>query len=324
VALRADMDALPLEEATGLPFASTRPKRMHACGHDGHVAILLAVARVLSGEAERLRGAVKFVFQPAEEGKGGARAMIADGVLDEEPRVDEIYGLHLWNYEPLGKIVVKQGPLMAASDLFYISVRGKGGHGAVPNESRDAIVAAAHLVSALQSIVSRNVSPLDSAVVTVGTIDGGSSYNVIADSVRLSGTVRTFREPVRELVQARMGQICTGVGQAFAVEADLDYRSGYPSTVNESAPHVARVRAAALATVPAADVIDPPATMCAEDFAYYLQRRPGCFFFVGSAPRPLSEEVVPHHKSVFTFHEDAMAIGASVFIRIVRDVLRAK
>lgn len=322
VALRADMDALPLPETTGLDFASGNDGVHHACGHDGHMAILLGATAVLARERASLRGSVRLLFQPAEEGFGGAREMIKDGALDG---VDQVYGLHLWNYGETGRVLVRDGPLMAASDKFDIEVRGKGGHGAVPQGTHDAIVAAAHLVTQLHTVVSRNVAPVDSAVLTVGQVNGGHNYNIIADRVRITGTVRTLRRDTRATIIQRMRELCAGVGQSFALEVELDYQEGYPVTENTSPPHMQRVRDAASLVVGAEAVVETSPTMGAEDFSYFLLKQPhGAFFFVGSSPVPLDgkAEVVPHHKSNFTFDERALPIGASVFVHLVRGILK--
>jgi len=321
VGLRADMDALPIPETTDLPFKSNNANVMHACGHDGHMAMLLAAAKVLSAEKSKLRGAVKFIFQPAEEGKAGAKAMIKDGVLETEPRVDEIYGLHVWNYVETGLVGVKAGPLMASSALFYLHVQGHGGHGAVPQGTHDAIVAACHMVTAMQTIVARNISPLDSAVLTVGTIQGGSGYNVIADQVTCSGTVRAFSSETQELVKRRMEEICDGVSKMFGVHAWLDFQYGYPITNSRSQEHVQKVVSAASAVVGKESVFEPESTMAAEDVSFFLNERPGCFFFLGSAPSDHTE-LIPHHKSNFTFNEDCLPIGSSVFVQLVRLILQ--
>lgn len=320
VALRADMDALPIAETTGLAFASENADVMHACGHDGHMAILLGAARVLAAGREALRGSVKLLFQPAEEGYGGAREMIKDDALEG---VDEVYGLHLWSYAPPGQVLVKDGPLMAASDAFDITVEGSGGHGAVPEGTKDAIVAAANLVMQLHTVVSRNVSPVDSAVVTVGQLNAGYNYNIISDRAHVRGTVRTLLPATRDTVIRRMEEVCRGVAASFDLAVRLDYQPGYPATVNDSAECVQRVRDAAAATVGAGGTVSTLPTMAAEDFSYFLQKRPGCFFFVGCSPVDLDsgEDVVPHHKSVFTIDERCLAIGASTFVRLVRSRL---
>jgi amidohydrolase len=274
---------------------------------------------VLGAERASLRGTIKLIFQPAEEGYGGAREMIAAGVLEGDrglgPRVDSIFGAHLWSYEALGVVGARKGAMMAGSDKFEIVVRGKGGHGAAPHSTVDAVVVAASLVTALQTVVSRSVDPLEPAVLTCGTIKGGYGYNIIADEVLVGGTTRCFSPAVQGLIKERMRCICEGVGGAFGAGVALNYMHGYPPTVNEDEASLGFVWEAAAAVVGEARVKHDVITCGAEDFSYFLQQRPGTFFFVGAA---LPGELRPHHKSVFDFDEECLPIVASVFVHIVR------
>ncbi|MEE9168035.1 MAG: M20 family metallopeptidase [Candidatus Neomarinimicrobiota bacterium] len=318
IGLRADMDGLPIQETGEVPFASVNEGVMHACGHDGHMAMLLGAAKVLSGMKEKLKGSVKFIFQPAEEGEGGAVGMIEDGVL-ESPHVDQIYGLHLWNYQYFGTVGIKEGPILAATVPFTITVKGRGGHGAAPQGTVDAIVVAAHLVTSLQTIVSRNTNPLESAVITVGKIEGGHTFNVIADKVVLQGTARAYTETVRELIISRMNEIISGVEATFGADISLEYGDGYPPTINSSAE--TKVASSAAGKIVGEGAQFPYMSMGGEDFSYYLQKVPGCFFFVGSAPEDSEPMSVPHHCSHFNFDERALAVGSSIFVQLVEDLL---
>jgi amidohydrolase len=312
VMLRVDMDGLPIQEQTGAPYASQVPGAMHACGHDGHVAMGAAAVRVLA--ARRPRGSVRMLFQPAEEGEGGAQAVMADGVLEG---VDVVLGVHLWNELPVGTLGVKAGPLMAAVDRLRIVVHGQGGHGGKPH--RAAVVAAAHVVTALQAIVAREVSPVAAAVVTLGSIHGGQAFNVIPDDVTLTGTIRTFDEELRRSMPERITRIASGVAAAFRCRAEVEVKTGNPAVVNH--PDVAELaRRAAVRVVGEANVVEPEPTMGGEDMAVYFERAPGCFVFVGSAnpARGLDE---PHHSPRFDFDEDALPIGAEFLIQAALEAL---
>lgn len=317
IGLRADMDGLPIQETGELPFASENEGVMHACGHDGHMAMLLGAAKVLSGMKDRLKGSVKFIFQPAEEGEGGARQMIEEGVL-ENPDVEEIYGIHLWNYQKFGTVGIKEGPILAATDPFTITVGGRGGHAAAPQGTVDAVVVASHLVTSLQTIVSRNTNPLESTVVTVGRIEGGHTFNVIAENVVLKGTARAYTKENRQLIRSRMSEIVKGVGATFGAHISLDYGGGYPPTINTDA-ETRKVSTAARKIV-GQGVQFPYMSMGGEDFAYYLQKIPGCFFFVGSDPEAGEPMSVPHHCSHFDFDERALAVGSSIFVQLIEDL----
>jgi len=321
IGLRADMDGLPVLETATVSYKSQNEGVMHACGHDGHMAGLLMAAKVLFAERSNLKGVVKLVFQPAEEGYGGAREMIKDGVLEEGPlgpRIDSIYGIHIWSFAKLGEIMCSEGPVMAASDKFEINVYGKGGHGAAPQQTVDAIVEAAAVVTTLQTIISRSKDPLENGVITCGTINGGFGYNVIADHVRIGGTTRSFTKDTQEMIKRRMCEVCCGVAATYGGKIDVQYDYGYPPTVNAYPECVQVVTTAASKVVGPARASLPQKTMGAEDFSYFLQERPGCFFFVGAA---LPGEARPHHKSVFDFDEFAMMIGASVYVQIIRDLI---
>jgi amidohydrolase len=315
VLLRVDMDGLPIQEQGDAPYASRVPGVMHACGHDGHTAMGATAARVLAGR--RPGGTVRVLFQPAEEGEGGAQRVIADGALEG---VDVALGVHLWNELPVGTIGVKAGPLMAAVDRLRVVVRGRGGHGGHPHRSADPVVAAAHVVVALQTIVAREVSPLDSAVVTLGAIHGGQAFNVIPDEVTLTGTVRTFDPELRRAMPERIRRIAAGVAEALRCEAEVEVRPGNPAVVNDAAVADLARRAAAR-VVGDERVVEPEPTMGGEDMAVYFERVPGCFVFVGSAnaARGLAQ---PHHSPRFDFDEEALAIGCEFLVQAAEEALK--
>ncbi len=318
IAFRADMDALPIQETSDISYKSKNAGIMHACGHDGHTAMLLGTAEVLSKQADKLNGTLKFFFQPAEEGQGGARFMIDDGALEG---VDEVYGIHLWNYQKYGTIGVKSGPIMAAADIFEITVHGKGGHGAAPQGTKDAVLIAAHLIQTLQTIVSRNTNPIESTVVTVGQINGGYNFNIIADKVTLRGTTRAYTEDNRQLIKKRMKEIIAGTEKTFGTTIELDYEDGYPPTVND--PTAADNLLNAAQKIVGDGAGHPYLSMGAEDFSYFLQKVPGCYFLVGSAPEGREPLSVPHHCSHFDIDERALLVGSSVFLQLAESLLIA-
>jgi len=313
--IRADMDGLPVQELNEVDYCSVYDGKMHACGHDGHVAIALGTAKYLNEHRDRFAGTVKILFQPAEEGPGGAKPMIEAGVL-KNPDVDALVGLHLWNNLPLGTLGVRGGAFMAATEFFTCTIQGKGGHGAIPQQTVDAVVVGAQIVNALQTVVSRNVDPMKSAVLTVGEFKAGTAVNVIADSAYLSGTVRYFDSDYGSLIPERLEQIIAGVCAAHGASYDLDYCKLYPPVINDSA--IAElVRSVALSVVETpAGVVPECQTMGGEDVSFFLQEVPGCYFFLGSANSDKGL-AYPHHHPRFDFDETALSLGVETFVRIV-------
>ena len=318
--LRADMDALPVDEQTGLAFASRRPGHMHACGHDGHMACLLAVTKRLIAHGEAIAGPVIVAFQPGEEGGRGAVKMIEDGLLDGRwldgrgPKVQAAYGLHLWSPLPVGVISCAAGPTMAAVDDFTIVVRGRGGHGALPHTADDAIVAAAHVVVALQSIASRRADPLEPVVVTVGSFHGGSAFNVIAEEVVLRGTARSFGKAVGEQLPAWLTHIAQATAQAHGATAEVDYKR-YTVALRNDPAMADRLARVAQAT-PGVTAVDREVRMMAgEDMAFFLDAVPGCFYFVGCG----GPQAEPHHSPRFVVDEAALPIGVNVMLGAVTE-----
>jgi len=317
--LRADIDALRLTEDTGLPFASQNEGVMHACGHDGHTGTLLAVAHWLADHRDQFGGTVKLLFQPAEEiSPGGAEPCVKEGVL-QNPDVTLAFGMHLWNMLEFGKIGLRAGPLMAEADRFELTVTGKGTHAATPQLGADPIVAAAHIVASLQTIVSRETNPLDSRVVTVGTIDGGSAFNIIPQSVHMTGTLRALSREDAELGAASLRRIVTHTAEALGTTAKVDYEFGYPPVIN-SHEAVDLLRPMLEQVVGKENVVLPEITMGGEDFAYYLQRVPGVFVFMGTR-NPAKGLTASHHNPKFTFDEDIFPMAVSVFVAVVRGYL---
>ncbi len=315
LAIRADMDALPIQEENDVPYCSQHDGVMHACGHDGHIAIALGTARYLAEHRDDFAGTVKIIFQPAEEGPGGAKPMIEEGVL-KNPDVDAIIGLHLWNNLPLGTVGVRTGALMAAVECFRCTILGKGGHGAMPHQTVDSVVISAQIVNALQTIVARNVDPIESAVVTVGELHAGTALNVIADTARMSGTVRYFNPTMEGYFGKRIDQIIAGICQGMGATYELDYWRLYPPVINDA-------KIAELVRSVALDVVETPAgivpecqTMGGEDMSFFLEAVPGCYFFLGSA-NPAKDLAYPHHHPRFDFDETALAMGVEIFVRCV-------
>ena len=310
--LRADMDGLPIREANAVDYRSQTAGVMHACGHDGHVAILLAAAKTLAAERADVPGTLVFCFQPGEEGKAGALKMIKDGVL-ENPHVDRTFALHLYSGLDVGLIGVRDGPYFASADEFDLVVRGKGGHGAMPQNSFDPIVAGAHMVTMLQTVISREIAPKDPAVVTVGAFTAGSTFNVIPDEAQLKGTVRAFDEAVRRSMPERMERIIKGIAQALRVEYAFDYHWSYPPTVNDKSVNDI-VRAVATAELGSAALIEHDIVMWAEDMSFMQNERPGAYFIVGS--RGDEATGVPHHNARFDIDERALDIGYRMMVAL--------
>ena len=316
---RFDMDALPILEETSAAYASQNPGVMHACGHDGHTAIGLTVARMLHAHRQKLAGTVKFVFQPAEEGLGGAERMIAAGVL-EDPKPDLTLALHVWNEKPLGWLGIAAGPVMAGAEIFKIKVRGKGGHGAMPHLSADPVLTAAQIVNALQSIVARNVPPLQAAVVSVCTIHGGEAFNVVPQSVELAGTIRTFEPEVREKVLERFEVIVFGLAETMGCRAEVDLQRLTPAAINHP-ENAARIEEIARQMFPEAAIdTGDYITMGSEDFAFIMEKVPGCFFFIGSANKEKGLDAGHHHPR-FDFDEQALPRGAALMATTVAELL---
>lgn len=323
--LRFDMDALPITEETGAEYASQTPGVMHACGHDGHTAIGLTVAKILHAHRDQLKGTIKFCFQPSEEGNngeevGGAEMMMRDGLL-EDPPVDMSLSLHLWNEKPLGWLGVTKGPIMAGAEIFTVRVTGRGGHGAIPDAAVDPIVAAANIVNALQTIVARNVSPLDTAVVSVTNIHGGTAFNVIPPEVKLEGTIRTFDNAVRQKVVERFEKIARGVGEGMGCQVEVEIKRITPALVNNESMTF-QVQETAQRLLSESDIDTSYQTMTAEDMAFMQEQIPGCYFFVGSNDTARHLDYGHHHPR-FDFNEEALIRGSALMAAAAMHVLSA-
>ena len=316
IALRADMDGLPVQEASELPYRSQIPNVMHACGHDGHMAMLLGAARELA-ERGRFDGTVRFVFQPAEENEGGGRVMVEEGLFDRFP-ADAVFGLHNWPGADAGQIAVRPGPVMAAFDVFEVRVRGRGAHGATPHLAIDPVVAAAEMIGAFQTIVSRNVSPVEAAVVSVTQVQGGDTWNVIPEAVRLRGGARYFRPDVGRVVEEGIRRIAAGVASAFGATVEIDYQHRYPATVNEPEAAAIAARVAAEVVGPERTLPDVPPSMASEDFAFMLQARPGCYVWLGNGPAGGGRAL---HSPSYDFNDEILPVGAAYWVRLVETIL---
>ncbi|MBN2004851.1 MAG: amidohydrolase [Anaerolineae bacterium] len=314
---RVDMDALPIQEATGAPYASQIPGMMHACGHDAHMAIGLGVATWMMRHRDAWRGTLKLIFQPGEEGMNGAEWMVKDGVL-ENPRPDAVLAIHVWNPEPVGTFAVTPGPVMAAAESWNVVITGKGGHGASPEQTVDPIVTAAFIINMLQTVVSRNVSPLKTAVVSVGMVAGGDAFNVIPPTVEMRGTIRTFDPDVRELVLRRTQAVIESAARAMGAEATVKLHPLTPAVTND-AKVTALVQGVVRDLFGEAALRTDERTMGSEDAAFFLQEVPGCYFFIGSGFT--DREAMPHHNPHFDIDERALVNGVAAVVESLKRLM---
>jgi hippurate hydrolase len=316
IGLRTDLDALHIHEQSGVPHASRHEGRMHACGHDGHTTMLLGAAQAMA-RRRNFDGTVYFIFQPAEENEGGGRVMVQEGLFERFP-MKAVYGMHNWPELPMGRIALREGPLMGAYDIFEIVATGRGAHAAMPHLGRDPMPFAAHVINALQTIVARNIHPLESGVVSVTQVHGGDTWNVIPQEVVLRGTVRTFKADVQALIERRMGEIVAGIASTFDMSATLRYERRYPATVN--APDETRHALAAASALVGAEQVDtdPTPSMGSEDFAFMLQNKPGCYVWLGGGRGPDTPNL---HNPRYDFNDDVLPIGASYWVTLAEQQL---
>ena len=316
IGMRADLDALHIQEQSGVPHASNNRGRMHACGHDGHTTMLLAAARAMT-QRRNFDGTAYFIFQPAEENEGGGRVMVEEGLFDRFP-MRAVYGMHNWPRLPAGTFAMREGPLMGAYDIFEIIATGKGAHAAMAYQAKDPMLFAAHAINALQTIVSRNIHPLETGVVSVTQVHAGDTWNVIPEQVVLRGTVRTFKHEVQDLIESRMRAIVAGVAATFDMQASLRYERRYPATVNSAEETVQAARAAAAVVGETHVERNPTPEMTSEDFAFMLQAKPGCYVWLGAGA---SEDPPGLHNPHYDFNDNVLPIGASYWVTLAEQQL---